>query len=75
MRRSFVRNAVRANVPEQIARKISGHKSRAIFDRYAIVSENDLVNAGRQLESYFGNFGDNSGTTTHQNAADSPTVN
>lgn len=69
LRRSCVRNLVRAQVPERIARQISGHKTRAIFDRYDIVSENDLVNAGRKLEAYFAENGDNSGTTLHQNAA------
>ena len=55
--------------------RLSGHKTRAVFDRYNIVSENDLVKAGRQLESYFAKNGDNSGTALHQNAADRSPVN
>jgi integrase len=75
LRRTAVRNLVRAGIPERVAMQMTGHKTRSVFERYNIVSECDLVEAAKKLNAIqpvplpadSDPHGHNWGTVAHQN--------
>jgi hypothetical protein len=42
---------MKAGVNEKVAMKISGHKTRDVFDRYHIVDTEDVVEAMRRVQT------------------------
>jgi hypothetical protein len=43
---------IRAGIPEKLAMLISDHKTRSVFERYNIIDERDIQDAGRKLTIY-----------------------
>ena len=51
MRRTAVRNLVRAGVPQTVAMKMTGHRTDSVFRRYDIVSAGELRDAAARLDA------------------------
>lgn len=54
LRRSAIRNMLKSKNSEGTVMKISGHKTRAVFDRYNIVDEKDQREAMSKRDAHFG---------------------
>ena len=52
LRRTAVRNLRRAGVAESVIMKITGHRTRAVFERYNITDQSDTQEAGRMAEKF-----------------------
>jgi integrase len=52
LRRTAVRNMRRAGVAETVIMKITGHRTRGVFERYNITDQSDTQQAGRMAEEY-----------------------
>ena len=52
LRRSAIRNMVRAGVPAAVAMMITGHRTRSIFERYNIVDQSEFEIVGDKMNEY-----------------------
>jgi hypothetical protein len=51
LRRGFVTNGRRRGVAESVVMRMSGHRTRSVFDRYNVIEDEDLKAAVRKIET------------------------
>jgi integrase len=59
LRRSAIKDQMKAGVSEKVAMAISGHKTRTMFYRYHIVDSTDVIEAMRNVENLASQNGEN----------------
>jgi integrase len=67
LRRTAARNLRRAGIAEGVIMRIGGWRTRSVFERYAIVSQQDIADAMRKLENT-----ENSHSSSHSQPESSP---
>ncbi len=67
LRRTAVRNLIRAGVPQSVAMSITGHETDSVFRRYDIVSQDDKLRALQQTQAHLGNTGQESNVRSFPN--------
>jgi hypothetical protein len=49
LRRSAIKNMMKLGIQQKVARTISGHKTDAVFERYNIIDETDVLAAMKHV--------------------------
>lgn len=76
LRRSFITDAENSGAPRHEVMKISGHRTEAVYKRYAIEQREQRRKALAQVDAYRAKqFGDNSGTIEPHEAEDQSVIN
>jgi len=62
LRRSAVRNLMAAGVDQSVAMRVTGHQTISVFQRYRIVSDDDMRAALERTQTALGRVMDGSAT-------------